>query len=351
MKMKRKSRRQIGKLIAGIVVALIVVAVGVIGYLLALQPVTLEKAYGQTQIVQVAPHTGAAAIGALLEEKGLIRHAWAFTAQTYLTGAYRKLKAGSYQISSAMSTSEIVTAMAHGKMALRSVTFPEGLTLEETAAKLEKEGVCPLPEFLGAATPEAVEQVLGTTLPAAPGVDLDAAGFLFPDTYLLGQNDDPQRLVGLMVGEFKQKFYDPYWQPAVAQKPWGNLLQVVTLASLVEKEARADSERALIAGVLVHRLRTGMRLQCDATVQFALGEHKARLTDEDLKTDSPYNTYLHNGLPPGPICDPGLPSLQAALHPVTTDYLFYVAKHDGTHLFAKSFEEHKANIAALRGGH
>jgi UPF0755 protein len=154
-----------------------------------------------------------------------------------------------------------------------------------------------------------------------------------------------------MLAEFKQKFYDPFWLPAVALKPWGNLLQVVTLGSLVEKEARVEAERPLIAGVLLHRLRTGMRLQCDATVQFALGEHKARLTDRDLKIDSPYNTYLHPGLPPGPICNPGLPSLQAALHPGTTDYLFYVAKRDGTHAFAKTFEEHKANITALRGGH
>jgi UPF0755 protein len=223
------------------------------------------------------------------------------------------------------------------------------LTLDETAALLSKEGVCEQAAFLDAATPQAVDQVLGTTLAASPA-NLDAAGFLFPDTYLLGQKDDPGRIVGLMAGEFKEKFYDPYWVPAARLKPWGSLLQVVTLASLVEKEARVEADRPLIAGVLLHRIQVGMRLQCDATVQFALGEHKARLTDQDLKVDSPYNTYLHNGLPPGPICNPGLPALRAALQPAATDYLFYVARRDGTHAYAKTFEEHKANIAAVRGG-
>jgi UPF0755 protein len=348
-KARKKRKGGAGKPVVGIIAAVLIVAVGVVAYLLALQPVTLEKDYGATQIVRVEPGRGAGAVGALLEQKGLIRHAWAFTAQAYLTGRFRRLKAGSYQLSSAMSTGEIVASMARGKSALRSVTFPEGLTLEETAAVLGKAGICEAPAFLDAATPEAVDQALGTSL-ASRVPQIDAAGFLFPDTYLLGHNDDPARVIAMMLAEFKEKFYDPYWLPAVAQKPWGNILQVVTLASLVEKEARVDSDRPLIAGVLVHRIRTGMRLQCDATVQYALGRHKAHLTDQDLKADSPYNTYLHNGLPPGPICNPGLPSLQAALHPAATDYLFYVAKPEGTHIFTKTYPEHLAAKKSLHGG-
>ena len=332
--------------IAVLVAVLLAAGVGLVAYLLALQPVNLESET-KTQIVEITAGHGAPAIGALLEQKGLIRHAWAFAAQAYLTGRFRHLKAGYYELANDMSTAEIVTTLARGESALRKVTFPEGMTKDEMAFLVEKEQVCDRPSFLGAATPEAVTQALGATLPAKAG---DAEGFLFPDTYLLGIGDDPDRIVGLMLARFKEQFYDPYWLPAAGAKPWGSLHQVATLASLVEKEARADAERPLIAGVLLGRLRKGMLLQCDATVQYALGEHKPRLTYEDLKVDSPYNTYKYKGLPPGPICSPGLPSLRAALRPQSTDYLFYVAKPDGTHVFTKTYPEHLAAIKALRGG-
>jgi UPF0755 protein len=343
---KKPSGRRVWVLAVVCVAVLLAAGAGVVGYLLALQPVTLEG-QAQTQIVQIESGQGARAIGALLEQKGLIRHAWAFAAQAYLTGRFRHLQAGYYQLSSDMDTSEMVSAMAEGKSAMRKVTFPEGMTLDDMATLLEKEKVCDRPSFLGAATPEAVGQVLGSALPPKAG---DAEGFLFPDTYLLGVGDDPARIVGQMLAQFKQEFYDPFWLPAVAQKPWGSLYQVVTLASLVEKEARLNSERTLIAGVLLKRLRQDMPLQCDATVQYALGQHKARLTYEDLKIDSPYNTYKYKGLPPGPICSPGLPSLRAALYPQVGDYLFYVAKPDGSHVFSRTYEEHQAAIKALRGG-
>lgn len=328
------------------VLVLLAAAVGVVGYLLALQAVTLE---GQptTEIVQIESGWGARQIGAFLEQKGLIRHGWAFAAQAYLTGQFRGLQAGYYQLSTDMDTSEMVATMARGESAMRRVTFPEGLTLNEVAALLDKEQVCDRPSFLGAATPEAVSEALGTTLPPKAG---DAEGFLFPETYFLGVGEDPSRLVAQMLAQFKQQFYDPFWLPATAQKPWGNLYQVVTLASLVEKEARLNSERTLIAGVLLKRLRQNMPLQCDATVQYALGEHKPRLTYEDLKVDSPYNTYKYKGLPPGPICSPGLPSLRAALYPQVGEYLFYVAKPDGSHVFSRTYEEHQAAIKSLRGG-
>ncbi len=341
-----RSKRRVWKwIVLGLVLA-IAVGVGLVAYLLALQAVNLEGE-PQTQIVHIESGQGAPGIGALLEEKRLVRHAWAFAAQAYLSGSYRRLQAGYYELSDDMSTSEIVAALAQGRSALRRVTFPEGISKDEMAFLVEEQQVCDRPAFLGAATPEAVAAVLGVPLPEKAG---DAEGFLFPETYLLGMGEDPSRVVNLMLAQFKARFYDPYWLPATRARPWGNLYQVVTLASLVEKEARHDSERALIAGVLVGRLRKHMLLQCDATVQYALGERKTRLTYEDLKIDSPYNTYKYPGLPPGPICNPGLPSLQAALHPAATDYLFYVAKPDGTHAFTRTYEEHLAAIRAIRGG-
>jgi UPF0755 protein len=325
---------------------LVLAGAGALGFLLALQPVTLEGP-AQSEIVQIESGLGVWGIGRLLEQKGLVRHAWAFVAQAYLSRAARGLQAGYYQLSSDMSTGEIVAALASGESAMRKVTFPEGYGLDEISALLEKEQVCDRPSFLGAASDEAVNQALGVVLPAKAGT---AEGYLFPDTYFFGVGEDPARVVAAMLAQFKAKFYDPIWLPAAARRPWGNLHQVVTLASLVEKEAQVDSERARIAGVLLKRLRQNMLLQCDATVQYALGQHKPRLTLEDLKVDSPYNTYKYPGLPPGPICCPGLPSLQAALYPEATDYLFYVAKPDGTHIFSRTYQEHLAAIRALRGG-
>ena len=347
MQTQKKSKRGRGWKIALICVLVALAAgVGVVAYLLALQPVTLDGV-ADAQIVEIQSGQGAPAIGALLEQKALLRHAWAFTAQAYLTGQFRRLQAGHYQLSTDMSTAEMVAALAQGKAALRRITFPEGMGKREMASLLEKEQICPASDFLGAATADAVEQALGSTLPPKAEV---ADGFLFPETYLLPVGDDPGHVVDETLAQFKQKFYDPYWLPAAAQRPWGGLFQVVTLASLVEKEARVDSERPLIDGVLLGRLRKNMLLQCDATVQYAMGQHKARLTFEDLKIDSAYNTYKYQGLPPGPICNPGLPSLQAALHPTATDYLFYVAKADGSHVFTRTYEEHLAAIKALRGG-
>ena len=128
------------------------------------------------------------------------------------------------------------------------------------------------------------------------------------------------------------------------------IYEVMTLASLVEREAAVDDERPVIAGVLYNRLRTGMRLQCDATVQYALGKHKSRLLYSDLKVKSPYNTYLHAGLPPGPICSPSTASMIAALRPAKHDYLFYVARGGGRHQFTRTYEEHLKAIEAIRGG-
>jgi len=349
----RKSRR--GCLVAMVIVLLLGVATAYVGYLLALQPVALEGP-GRMGTIEIQSGQGVREIASSLEEQGYIRHAWAFILATLLAGEADKLQAGLYELSTTMSTDEIVSALATGVTAMRKVTFPEGYTLEQMASLLEEEGVCATPDFWAAATDTATEQVLGWELPEKLDpegrVNLagTAEGYLFPETYLFRQEEDPETVVQAMLEQMKKQFIEPLWAPAAKQKPWGNLHQVITLASLVEREARVDEERALIAGVLFNRLRQGKLLQCDATVQYALGEHKSRLTYPDLQIESPYNTYKHKGLPPSPICNPGLASLKAALHPQQTDYLFYVARPDGTHVFSRTYEEHLAAKEALRGG-
>lgn len=349
----KASRRRY--LMAIVIVLLLGAAAAYVGYLLALQPVALAGP-GRTGTIEIQSGQGVGEIASALQQRGYIRHAWAFTLAALLSRQANKLQAGLYQLSTTMSTDEIVSALATGVTALRKVTFPEGYALEQMAARLEEQGICAAPDFWAAATDTAVEKVLGWKLPEKlgpeTGVNLagTAEGYLFPETYLFRQQEDPETVVQAMLTQMKKQFITPLWEPAAKQKPWANLHQVVTLASLVEREARAGKERSLIAGVLLNRLRQGKLLQCDATVQYALGEHKSRLTYQDLQIKSPYNTYLHKGLPPSPICNPGLASLKAALHPQATDYLFYVARPDGTHVFSRTYEEHLAAKQALRGG-
>jgi len=178
----------------------------------------------------------------------------------------------------------------------------------------------------------------------------DGARLLLDDAQLPGPRArPPAQLVARMITEFKKRFINKFWEPVPAEQRWGSLHQVVTLASLVEGEAKLDSERALIAGVLKNRLERGMHLECDATVQYALGKHRRRLTYSDLQIDSPYNTYRYAGLPPGPISNPGLDCLRAALKPARTEYLFYVARGDGGHIFSRTYQEHLAAIRQVRG--
>ena len=151
-----------------------------------------------------------------------------------------------------------------------------------------------------------------------------------------------------MLGGFDMRFYSPNRQGIRSSRY--SLHELVTIASLIEREARVDGDRRLISSVIHNRLERGMRLQIDATVRYALPGHKPRLRNSDLKVKSPYNTYLHSGLPPGPICNPGLACLEAALNPATTDYLFYVARGDGSHVFTRTYAEHLQAIRSIRGG-
>ena len=346
--MNKPKNNSLWKIVLLIAAVVVVVAFALLGWFLALQPVTLEGP-GRAQIVQIQSGESLRQIAADFQQQGLIRHAWAFRLKAYTGRTAAGLKAGTYQLSNDMSTPEILTAVASGKSALRKITIPEGFTLLETAQLLTKEGVCSVPDLYGAASKEEIQKMLGPAC-ALPAQEIDAEGFLFPDTYFFGLNDDPVRVAETMLTAFKDKFYDPLWVPASSQHPWGSLYQVVILASIVEREARVDAERPMIAGVLVGRLKKGMALQADATVEYALGKHKPRLSLADLKVPSPYNTYLNKGLPPAPICEPGLPSLKAALSPQATDMLFYFAPPGSkTHVFSKTFEEHSAKVKAARG--
>jgi UPF0755 protein len=236
--------------------------------------------------------------------------------------------------------------LARGAAVSRKFTVPEGLTIPEIAALAAERLGVPEDTVLRAANDASA----ATAFIGYPVRSFE--GFLRPETYMLPVETRGPELVRIMAEAFKAG-WDPAWTRQLDSLGLTQL-QLVTLASIVEGEARADDERETIAGVYLNRLRIGMALQADPTVQYALslatGKRKPRLYEKDYQFPSPYNTYLHPGLPPGPVNSPGRRSLEASLHPAPVPYLYFVAGPDGRHLFAKTYAEHLRNIAKLRHG-
>ncbi len=336
--------RRTARSAAWLVVALLL-AVAVGGALMmttsALSPVSTDK-HAPTVLVTIPAGADAKTIGALLARKRLVRRGLGFVLAARLEGVAGKMKAGRYELSPAMPPRQIADLIALGLTASDIVVIPEGYTVAQTAHRLAQRHMADERVFLHLA------QTQGRTFQTAgfQPPDADLEGYLYPDTYRIPKGTDERGIISQMLHNFQRRVLATEG-PAVARHP-GGLAAAVTLASLVEREAEVDRDRPLIAAALTNRLAQGMRLQCDATVQYALPRHKARLMYADLKVDSPYNTYTHAGLPPTPICSPGLPSIDAALHPADVDYLFYVARPDGSHIFSRTLAEHDRAIAQLR---
>ena len=296
----------------------------------------------------VEPGQSAARIGDALQATGLIRSAQVFRLLVEQEGVAGQLAAGEYELSPSMSAREVVAALAGGRVRRGlAVTVPEGWRAEEIAWKLNAISPRAGDEYLGAVYDG--ESYLGE-LGLPPGASLE--GFLFPDTYEWRPQDGAKPLVGRMVDEFLRKFDGRRREAAAARGL--SLRETVTLASIVEREAMLPEERPLIAGVYYNRLAMDMPLQADPTVQYALAEPqvpapgdtlwKRDLTAADLDVTSAYNTYRNRGLPSGPICNPGLASLEAVAQPAPTDALYFVARSDGSHAFARTLDEHLANV-------
>jgi UPF0755 protein len=297
---------------------------------------------------RVEPGQSAARIGEALQAQGLIRSAQVFRLLVEQEGAGGRLAAGEYELSPSMSAREVVAALAGGRVRRGlSVTVPEGWRAEEIAWKLNAVAPGTGDDYLGAVYDP---QSFAAELDLPPGASLE--GFLFPDTYEWRPQDGAKPLVDRMVQEFLQKFDGRRREQAAALGL--TLREAVTLASIVEREAMLPDERPLIAGVYYNRLAQDMPLQADPTVQYALADAqvpapgdalwKRDLSLSDLDVGSPYNTYRRRGLPAGPICNPGLGSLDAVAQPASTDALYFVARSDGSHVFARTLDEHNANV-------
>jgi len=289
-----------------------------------------------TEPVSVSIQRGASfrVIANNLERDGVIRSAGSFVFAASLLGAYRKVKAGEYELSGSMAPIEILRTLVGGKVKNYLFTVPEGYSVREVAALLEGAGFADGDEFVARAFDPALASALGVQ-----GSTLE--GYLFPDTYHLIRGLSADEIIRLMVERFKS-VYLPAIEKAAAQRGM-SMRKVVTLASIIEKETGASGERRTISAVFHNRLNKGIRLQSDPTVIYGIEGFDGNLKKTHLRSNNPYNTYRHYGLPPGPIANPGKDSLEAAVNPEKADYLYFVSKNDGTHYFSKSLKEH--NIA------
>jgi UPF0755 protein len=246
-------------------------------------------------------------------------------------GRDRELKAGTYLFRRGASWNEVIDALTRGKGLVHPVTIPEGFALSSIAALLGRALSVPPESIVVAATDSALRRRLDVPTPTLEG-------YLFPDTYTFADGTSPQEAVRMLVARF-EKAWKPEWD-AQLQALAMSRHDIITLASIIEKEARLAEERPVISAVYHNRLKIGMLLQADPTVQYALGKHVDRVLYKDLEVDSRYNTYKHPGLPPGPIASPGAASIEAALFPANVPYLYFVAHPDGHHEFRQTFSEH-----------
>lgn len=293
---------------------------------------------GDEVFVEIPPGAGVAAIASRLSAAGVVRHPLLFRAAVGVAGADRRLQAGEYRFTGAVAPSAVVDTLIRGDVYTRAVTFREGLTLWEMADVFAASGLGTAEAFVEAAND--VSRVASVD-PGASSLE----GYLFPDTYHLPRSIGAKGAVDAMVAGFFRAFDGQVRAGAEARGL--SVREVVTIASLIEKETGSAPERPIISAVYQNRLRIGMALQCDPTVIYALilaGQWHGNLTRENLRVDSPYNTYRYPGLPPGPIASPGRASLLAAVQPADVKFLYFVSKNDGTHVFASTLAEHNRNV-------
>jgi UPF0755 protein len=291
----------------------------------------------EDSIVDVPKGKGLRNISALLEDEGIIGSGDLFVLYVIGRGWQDRLKAGEYEFKRGDTTSEVARKLAEGDVVIHKVTIPEGLTLRETAELLGRNGVLDPDEFIAASSDPKLLKIL-------PGRSVTGLeGYLFPDTYSYTKGVTAEEFVRMMVSRFKNVY-----SSLAGLRQRVNLTdnEVITLASIIEKETGSPPERPVISAVFHNRLRLGMRLESDPTVIYGLGEDfDGNLTKGDLNSMTEYNTYLIRGLPPGPISNPGKESIIAALKPAPVEYIYFVSRGDGTHYFSENYKDHQRAVS------
>ncbi|MDX2214112.1 MAG: endolytic transglycosylase MltG [Oculatellaceae cyanobacterium bins.114] len=299
--------------------------------------------------IEIPAGTSAQQIGEDLEAAGLIQSAEAWDLWTRwqsLRDRQGGFQAGTYELSPTDPLAAIATTIWQGAVIEQSFTIPEGWGMQQIADYFQEQGFFTAEAFLAAA-----QQIPHDRYPWLPQDIANLEGFLYPDTYQVAEISTPEAVINQMLDRFQQAAL-PIYQSNQSSSPY-SLLEWVTLASIVEREAVINEERPLIASVFAKRLREGIPLGADPTVEYAFGIRQTPdqpLTFDQVNTPSPYNTYINAGLPPGPIASPGLASLEVSINPADTDYLYFVARYDGTHVFSRTLSEHEAAQAQIRDG-
>jgi UPF0755 protein len=288
-------------------------------------------------VVEIPAHEGVLGIATRLAEADVVRSRLAFLALTAGRGRIRHLKAGEYEIPRDATTLDVVDLLASGRVRQHAVLHPEGATIAELGRVLEAERLGRADDVVRAANDERLRRALDISGPSLEG-------YLFPDTYQFVRGLSAEEILGRMVQRLRSKLTPELLARAEARGL--DLHRLLTLASIIEREAVDPEEQRLISAVFWNRLRLDMPLQADPTVQYAVAKERRALTRADLATDHPYNTYTRRGLPPGPIASPGLGAIKAALDPAPVNYLYFVARDDRRHTFSTTVAEH--NRAVLR---
>jgi UPF0755 protein len=310
----------------------VAICIAMPGWLAAKQALLNHRAKrdAPAQIIEIPKGHSLAQMTKALHDAGVVDHPFLFKLTARLTGRHQSLKAGEYSLSASLSYDAILETLHRGRVVLHLVMLPEGFTLEQIVDRLAETGLVDRQAALDLAYDKDYLKTLGIKAESMEG-------FLFPDTYRFSKGLSARAVLGRMLRRFKVA-----WQPlAKAARELGlSRLQAVTLASIIERETSLDSERTLVSAVYHNRMRRKMPLQADPTVIYGIEDFNGNLTKADLRRDNPYNTYTRAGLPPGPICSPGRSSLNAAVHPARVDYLYFVAKGDGSHYFSSTYRAH-----------
>lgn len=321
------------------VVLALTIAASVVSAALAFNALTgpYDKGSTEYEIVDIPKGSYIGKAAGILHENRLIRSELLFRVVAKLEGD-PGIKAGRYKIFRSYSNSEILRLLEEGKVYNDSiaVTIPEGFEGYKIAERLEKLGLASKARFM-----ELIEnpKEFESRITFIRGENLSSLeGYLFPDTYFFKKGTSEEDMIVEMLERFEDVYGQSYQKRQLEMGK--SLNEIITMASIIEREAKKDSERDLVSAVFYNRLKIGQRLQSCATVQYILMERKQNLTDADIQIESPYNTYKYEGLPPGPIASPGKKSIEAALYPANVDYLYFVAKKDGSHTFSRTYEEH-----------
>ncbi len=325
------------KFLAALLLVVVAAAIGAgaIIYDLARYAETPVNGITDTLLFEIRRGQSFDAVAGSLEDKGVIEHPWKFSLIARYSGHDKTIRYGEYRISPGMTPMDILERFSRGDVVLHRVTIPEGFGMRQIANRMAQAELCDAERFMELATDPEFVSAMGI-----PAETLE--GYLYPDTYFFERNPSAETVIRAMVRRFDETFTGQWKERAEALGY--NVHEIVTLASIIEKETGNPEERAKVSSVFHNRLNRNMRLDSDPTVIYGIEDFDGRIRTRHLRAHTPYNTYVQRGLPPGPIASPGFESLHAALYPDETDYLFFVAKSGNEHYFSKTYNEHRRAV-------